>query len=112
MPVDGEDGQTTDRVSVLGTPEGADQLLILLVVEDVHLAGLVVFELGVVVGLLGNASAAPEPNTHDLLLLLGAEHEMSSKAPLSEVVESLEETLKKILSLVHNFTFTFILFVV
>ena len=58
MPVDALDGLAIDRVSVLGTPECANEVLILFDVK-VQFACLVVFELGVVDGLLRDASATP-----------------------------------------------------
>ena len=106
MPVDGKNGHAHNGVLVvLGAPEVTEELFILLVVEDVHLASLVVLELGVVEGLLRDAKTTPEPDAHNLLLLLSSEDEVASERPLSDLVTSLEVTLAQVFSLVEDFAF-------
>ena len=65
VPIYALNGLSIDCVSVLGTPESTDEILILFH-GQVQLTGLVVLELRVVDGLLRNASAAPEPDTFNL----------------------------------------------
>jgi hypothetical protein len=89
-----------------------DKFVILCIVEDVHLSNFIVFELWVIFSLLRNANTTPEPNTHNFLLLFSTKNEVSSETPLSEIIESLKETLAHVFSLIELDTFTFVHFVV
>lgn len=111
MPVDGLDGLAIDLVSVLSTPECADEVLILFDVQ-VEFACLVVFELGVVDGLLRDASATPEPDALNFEVGLISEHQVSSEAVLAEIVEALEETIAQVVGDVEFFALTLVLVVV
>ena len=111
MPVDSLDGLAIDLVGVFGTPESADEILVLLDIQ-VELASLVIFELGVVDGFLRNASAAPEPDTLDFEVGLISDNQVSGEAVLAEVVEALEETIAQIVGDVELLTLALILVVV
>jgi len=104
VPLGGENIHVHDSGTFVGTPEVSHELLVFLVAEDVHLSLGVVLERGVIVALLGDTGGSPHPDAHNLLLLLGSEDELSGEGPLSELVESLEETIAQVLSDVKNLT--------
>ena len=70
----------------------------------VHLAGLHVLKLGVIDQLLGDTLASDKHDTHKLKVWLVSEHKELAKRVLSEVFESLNEALKKILEHIANLT--------
>jgi len=100
-----------DDVALLGSPESSDECNVFGIVE-VHPALLVVLELGVVNGFLGNCGASEQPHTFDFEAGLLTQDDVSGEGVLSELVESLQETLAEVLSLVKDLTLSLVLVVV
>ena len=71
-----------------------------------------VFEARVVLHFLRNSLSSEEPDTLDFELRLLSEDDVSGKGVLSEVVNSLEESISKVSELIEDFSLTFVLIVV
>ena len=111
MPHHGLNLHAVGLLADLSTPELSDELEVLLVVE-VDLACFVVFELRVVVHFEWDLVASEAPDTLNFKLGLFVEDAHSGQAVLSEVVESLQETLHQVLGFVELFTLTLVLVIV
>jgi hypothetical protein len=78
-------------------------------VGDIEFSLLVILELGVVEHLLGNSLASEEPDSLDVEVRLFSEDCVHGECVLSEVVDSLEESIHHVEGLIKNFTFTRVL---
>ncbi len=96
---------------MLGCPEFGNEVAVILIIHA-EFSDLVVLELRVVLQLLRNALASEEPHSLDFEAGFFSEDSMGSEAVLSEVVESLQESIQQVRCLVENHTFTFVFLVV
>ena len=111
MPHDRLGFHSVDHFALLGSPESSEECNVCGIVQ-VHPALLVVLELWVVNGFLGNGGASEEPDTLDFEVGLLTKDDVSGESVLSELVESLEETLAEVLSLVEDLALSLVLVVV
>lgn len=110
MPRDGLDLSAVGNAALLSTPELSDEGDVGFVIQ-IELAVLVVFELRMVDGLLGDSGTTEEPDALDFKRWLLTSDAHSCESMLSEGVEALKETLEEVLGLVHNLTLALVLFV-
>lgn len=112
MPHDRLNGSAVGlRFADFCTPEFSDELEIFLVVE-VHLACLVVLVLWMVNHFCWDFLSSEAPDALNVKFWLVSDDAHSCESVLSEVVESLEEALHQVFSLVEDLTFVSVLVVV
>jgi len=103
--------ESVDYLSLLGAPEIGDEFSVFLFV-DAELGLLIVFELGMVQHLLGNSLSSEQPHSLNFKVWLLSKHGVHGESVLSEVINSLEESVEVVGGLVKNHTLTFVLLVV
>jgi len=105
------DGKSIELLSLFGAPEVSDQFLVIFII-NIQFSAFIVFELWVVDHFLWYSLASEEPHSLDFKFWFIAQHQVGGQAVLPEVINSLEETVQHVGSLVENLTFTIVHFVV
>lgn len=105
------DIESVDFLSLFGAPEVSDQFLVIFII-NIQFSAFIVFKLWVVDHFLRDSLSSEEPDTLNFKLGFVSEHQVSGQAVLSEVVDSLEETIQHVGSLVKNLSLTIVHLVV
>ena len=100
-----------DLFTLFSTPEVSNQLFILSIVY-IQFSKFVILELRMVYHLLGNSLSSEEPHSFNFKIWFISEHHVSSKGVLSEMVNSLQESVQEISKLILDLTFSFVFFIV
>jgi len=102
---------SVNNVSNFGSPEIRNELLISFIL-NIEFSDGVIFELWVVLHFLWDSLSSEEPDSFDFEVWFFSEHAVHGEGVLPEVVNSLEETVQEVGSLIDNLSFSLILFVV
>jgi len=100
-----------DDVTGFGTPEISNELPVSFVV-NIQFSDLVIFKLRVFLHFLWDSLSSEEPDSLDLKVGFFSQDCVHGEGVLSEVVESLEEAIQQVGSLIENFTLAFVHLVV
>jgi hypothetical protein len=102
--------ESVDNITGLGRPEFSDELFVFGFAE-VKFSNIVVFKLRMFLHLFRDTLSSEEPDTLDFKVGFFTKDSNHSESVLSEVIESLEETVHEVSGLIEDFSFTWILLV-